>query len=57
MEINMANSKEAAKKGKSTSSPDELVKTGKKGSVELTEDELRKVSGGVDFDPFGKFSK
>jgi len=53
----MANSKEAAKKGKSTSSPDELVKTGKKGSVELTEDELRKVSGGVDFDPFGKFSK
>jgi bacteriocin-like protein len=27
--------------------PDELVKGGKKGKVELTEDELKKISGGA----------
>jgi bacteriocin-like protein len=29
-----------------SSKPDELVKGGKKGKVELTEDELKKISGG-----------
>jgi bacteriocin-like protein len=29
-----------------SSKPDELVKGGKKGKVELTEDELKEISGG-----------
>jgi hypothetical protein len=35
-----------SRKSKKSSSPDKLVKTGKKGEVELTEDELKRVSGG-----------
>ena len=34
------------KKRKPAASPDKLVKTGKKGSVELTEEEMKKISGG-----------
>jgi bacteriocin-like protein len=45
-EMNMAKSDKPSKPGKPGSSPDKLVKTGKKASIELTEDELKKVSGG-----------
>ena len=38
-----------SKRGKPASSPDKLVKTGKKGGVELTEGELEKASGGIKF--------
>jgi bacteriocin-like protein len=48
-EKNMAKSDKPSKPGKPGSSPDKLVKTGKKVSIELTEDELKKVSGGVVF--------
>jgi hypothetical protein len=51
-EINMAKTGKSTKKGKPTiSSPDELVKTGKKESVELTEEELNKATGGA-FDAY-----
>jgi bacteriocin-like protein len=36
-----------SKKDAKISSADDLVKTSKKGDVELTEDELAKVSGGL----------
>jgi bacteriocin-like protein len=36
-----------SKKDEKISSADDLVKTSKKGDVELTEDELAKVSGGL----------
>jgi len=39
------------KKGQPISTPDSLIKTSKKGSVELTEDELDKASGGTKIDP------
>ena len=43
----MAKSNKSSKSGKPTSSPDKLVKTGKKNSdVELTEQDLDKISGG-----------
>lgn len=35
------------KKAKKTSSPDKLAKSGRKGKVELSEDDLKKVSGGT----------
>ena len=35
---------------KTTASPDTLVKTDKTGKVELSEDELKKVSGGLKLD-------
>jgi hypothetical protein len=41
---------QSTKKGKPTSSSDDLLKGGKKGGVELREDELRKVSGGAKLD-------
>jgi bacteriocin-like protein len=34
------------KKTKPAASPDSLVRAGKKGGAELTEDELKKVAGG-----------
>jgi len=37
-----------------TSSPDKLTKTGKKGDVELTDDELKNVAGGA-VDAFMKY--
>jgi len=43
----MAKTDKSTKKGKSISTPDELVKVGKEGKVELTEEELKKVSGGL----------
>jgi len=48
-EVNMAKSDKpsASTQDKPTSSLDDLVKSGKKGSTELTEDELKKVSGGA----------
>jgi hypothetical protein len=50
-EITMAKrDKSSTKKGKPISSPDELVKPGKEGDVELTADELKKVSGGFDIE-------
>jgi hypothetical protein len=42
----MTKRNEPSTQGKATSSPDKLVKTGEKGSVELSADELEKVSGG-----------
>jgi bacteriocin-like protein len=42
----MAKTTKSPKKGKPTSSPDKLLKTGKDGKIELTEDELNKVAGG-----------
>lgn len=50
----MAKSDKSTKKGKPISSPDELVKTGKEGKVELTEEELSKISGGPAVDYFLK---
>ena len=41
-----AKGKSVASSGKPISSPDELVKTGKTGDVELTENDLKAVSGG-----------
>jgi hypothetical protein len=45
-EMNMKSDK-PSKPRKPAASPDELVKVGKKGSIELTEQELKKASGGV----------
>ena len=39
-------------KVKSKSSPDALAKASKKGSIELSEDELKRVSGGKIFSKF-----
>jgi bacteriocin-like protein len=43
----MAKTTKSPKKCKPGSSPDKLLKTGKDGKIELTEDELNKVSGGT----------
>jgi hypothetical protein len=43
----MAKSNKSTDKGKPTSSPGRLVKTGKDGKVELTENELINASGGA----------
>jgi bacteriocin-like protein len=50
----MAKAGKSTKKGKPIASPDDLLKTSKEGSVELTEDELKKVSGGAAVDFFAK---
>jgi bacteriocin-like protein len=42
----MSNAEKREAKEKPVSSPDKLVKAGKKGGAELTEDELKKVAGG-----------
>ncbi|HXP78095.1 MAG TPA: bacteriocin [Stellaceae bacterium] len=42
----MSKIEKGGKKSKPASSPDKLVKTGKKGGVELSEDEMKKISGG-----------
>jgi bacteriocin-like protein len=43
----MSNEQKSSRRDETISSADDLVKTGKKGDVELTEDELAKVSGGL----------
>jgi len=42
----MAKTDKSTKKDKSSASSDKLANTGKEGKIELTEDELKKVSGG-----------
>ena len=37
---------QSGKKARPAASPDSLVRAGKKGGAELTEDELKKVAGG-----------
>jgi hypothetical protein len=39
--------KDKSKKNHKTAGPDKLAKTKKKGSVQLTEEDMRKVSGGA----------
>jgi hypothetical protein len=45
----MGKDAKGGKKGSITASPDKLVKTGKKGEIELTEGELKAVSGGIKY--------
>ena len=42
----MGKTEKEPKKGKPTSPPDKMVKTGKKGA-ELSETEMKKISGGI----------
>ncbi|HXP78094.1 MAG TPA: bacteriocin [Stellaceae bacterium] len=42
----MSKIEKGGKKSKPVPSPDKLVKAGKKGGAELTEDEMKKISGG-----------
>lgn len=41
------NKDKSTKPGKGKSSPDALTKSSKKANIELTEDELKRVSGGT----------
>lgn len=43
----MPKTEKGAKPGKGAASPDELTKKGAKGSIELSEEELKRVSGGA----------
>jgi hypothetical protein len=42
--------KDKSKQHPKSASPDDLAKTKKKGNVELTEQELRKASGGLKYE-------
>jgi len=53
----MAKTDKSPKKGKpTTASPDKLLKTDKEDRIELSEEELEKVSGGYDSAGTHKFS-